>query len=223
MIFVFLRSESHHQLSLACGDPTTNIEHLNKLRQLLGAGQRAEAIECAIKCNMWPHAMFLASSTSSATGGGSGLYSANSTSNASIAGGSSAFTPAASSVSLYPPLPNPSLTSFAEPKALVKVKLRFVNSLPAHDPIHTCYQLLVGRVPTIATNLAKAEWNDWRRHLAIIVSNVDEANKELVANTIKTMGDTVLNYTMLIRFDHSYHSKKLSIRMTFSCVYRYTN
>lgn len=40
-------------------------------------------------------------------------------------------------------------------------------------------------------NLSKLDWNDWRRHLAMIVSNIDEANKDLVLNSIKTMGDTL--------------------------------
>ena len=37
---------------------------MNKLTQLLGEGQRADAILFAIKNNMWPHALFLASSSS---------------------------------------------------------------------------------------------------------------------------------------------------------------
>lgn len=81
--------------------------HLNKLRQLLGAGQRSDAIEFAIKYNMWPHALFL----------GSSIQSQNST----------------------------------DSKILNKVKVRFINSLPPNDPILTCYQLLIGRVPTAAS------------------------------------------------------------------------
>jgi hypothetical protein len=131
--------------------------HLNKLRQLLGAGQKADAIELAIKYNMWPHALFLASSSSS------------------------------------PSINNPTTTDEIEKqKSLNKVKNRFINSLQASDPIHTCYQLLVGRVPSVATNISKSEWSDWRRHLAMIVANVDnESNRGLVLSSIKTMGDTL--------------------------------
>ena len=43
----------------------------------------------------------------------------------------------------------------------------------------------------VLKNVTKPEWNDWRRHLAMIVSNVDETNKDLVLNSVKTMGDTL--------------------------------
>lgn len=46
--------------------------------------------------------------------------------------------------------------------------------------------------------MAKAEWNDWRRHLAMIVSNVDDSNRDLVYTTIKTMGDSLgMNFLKL--------------------------
>jgi len=142
--------------------------HLNKLRQLLGAGQKHDAIECAIKYNMWPHALFLSSSTTT-----TGMVSVTST--GLVAAGQLGQTIANSS----------------DFKALNKVKLKYINSLHPNDPIHTCYQLLVGRVPSVASNLPKAEWNDWRRHLAMIVSNVDEYNRDLVLNSIRTMGDSL--------------------------------
>ncbi len=140
--------------------------HLNKLRQLLGAGQKHDAIECAIKYNMWPHALFLSSSiTNMNSVTGTGLVSAGQLSQ--------------------------SASNNSELKALNKVKLKYINSLHPNDPIHTCYQLLLGRVPSVASNVSKAEWNDWRRHLAMIVSNVDEYNRDLVLNSIKTMGDSL--------------------------------
>ena len=89
--------------------------HMNKLRQLLGAGQRADAIEFAIKNNMWPHALFLASSSSLANAAQSSIAATN------------------------------------ELKVLNKVKARFICSLPSNDPIQTCYQLLIGRIPTITS------------------------------------------------------------------------
>jgi hypothetical protein len=140
------------------------LTHLNKLRQLLGAGQRSEAIDLAIKHNMWPHALFLASAYTS-----SSVNSHNSTSGAN-------------STSSNTRLAN-------ESKMLNKVKLRFINSLLPTDPIYTCYQLLIGRVPNITSNMSKLEWNDWRRHLAIIMANIDETNYGLVLESIKTMGD----------------------------------
>jgi hypothetical protein len=103
--------------------------HLNKLRQLLGAGQKSDAIELAIKFNMWPHALFLAASfnPNTASSGSSNL-------NTTIAN------PATGSAS-----------SVGESKTLNKVKSRFINSLQPNDPIHTCYQLLLGRIPSVAS------------------------------------------------------------------------
>jgi hypothetical protein len=113
-------------------DASFDDSHLNKLRQLLGAGQKGDAIELAVKFNMWPHALFLASSFNSV-----------------ISSTTTTIVPASSSS-----LPSSTATSSAlneKYKALNKVKNRFINSLQPSDPIHTCYQLLVGRIPTVAT------------------------------------------------------------------------
>lgn len=99
--------------------------NLNRLRQLLGAGQKSEAIDFSIKHNMWSHSLFLASS---------------------------AFNSSSQTQSLLNDAIKPNLnTIFSESKMLTKVKLRFINSLPQNDPIITCYQLLMGRVPTAAS------------------------------------------------------------------------
>ena len=75
-------------------------------------------------------------------------------------------------------------------KLLEKTKLRFLNnSLQPNDPLQTCYQLLNGRVPTITSNLLQTNWNDWRRHLAMIVSNLNDQNKELCLQSIRTLAD----------------------------------
>ena len=74
-------------------------------------------------------------------------------------------------------------------KLIDKLKTKFINSFVMQDPLRTCYQLYIGRPPTITTIPNLCEWNDWRRHLAIIVSNQDLYNKELVLKSIKTMGD----------------------------------
>jgi hypothetical protein len=117
----------------------TNEEeiHLNKLRQLLGAGQKTNAIDLAIKHNMWPHALFLASSfnNTSISNTTSIIPSSSSTLNSQSSNSSAAV--AASQAN--------------EPKLLNKVKMRFINSLQPNDPIHTCYQLLIGRVPSVAS------------------------------------------------------------------------
>ena len=75
-------------------------------------------------------------------------------------------------------------------KLLEKTKLRFLNnSLQPNDPLQTCYQLLNGRVPTITSNMLQTNWNDWRRHLAMIVSNLNDQNKELCLQSIRTLAD----------------------------------
>lgn len=99
--------------------------HLNKLRQHLGAGQKNDAIECAIKYNMWPHALFLSSSSYSISSSSSSTSTALSTLGQN--------------------------QSNSETKSLNKVKLKYINSLHPNDPIHTCYQLLIGRIPTVAS------------------------------------------------------------------------
>ena len=99
--------------------------NLNRLRQLLGAGQKSEAIDFTIKHNMWSHSLFLASST---------------------------FNSSSQTQSLLNDTIKPSINGVVnESKMLTKVKLRFINSLPQTDPIITCYQLLMGRVPTAAS------------------------------------------------------------------------
>lgn len=121
----------------AASSASSNDEevHLNKLRQLLGAGQRTDAIDLAIKHNMWPHALFLASSFGNFAINNSAAMNQTASSASTI---SSAAAAAAAQQQ-------------SEPKLLQKVKIRFINSLQPNDPIQTCYQLLIGRVPTIAS------------------------------------------------------------------------
>jgi hypothetical protein len=105
--------------------------HLNKLRQLLGAGQKSDAIDYAIKNNMWPHAFFLASSFNNTSMSNTATISLTASS-ANIAAGSTGG------------------QQTSELKFLQKVKFRFINSLQPNDPILTCYQLLMGKVPSVA-------------------------------------------------------------------------
>ncbi len=74
-------------------------------------------------------------------------------------------------------------------KLIDKIKLKFINSFLIQDPLKTCYQLYIGRSPTIPINLI--EWNDWRRHLAIILSNKDSFNKDIVFKSIKSIADSL--------------------------------
>ena len=114
--FVFINKNNENEKNIQLNEQEI---HLNRLRQLLGAGLKGDAIEYAIKQNMWPHALFLASTNVCNT-----IYITNS---------------------------NSQTSSQAESKLLFKVKLRFLNSLPQNDPINTCYQILIGRVPTVVS------------------------------------------------------------------------
>lgn len=124
-------SQQQQQQPIGNDDET----HLNKLRQLLGAGQKTDAIDHAIKHNMWPHALFLASSFNNSALSNTTTITVN-------ANSSNVITSAAAAAAAQ---------QQSEPKLLHKVKIRFINSLQPNDPIQTCYQLLIGRVPSIAS------------------------------------------------------------------------
>lgn len=130
------QAQSQTQQAPSVPTSITNDEelHLNKLRQLLGAGQKTDAIDLAIKHNMWPHALFLASSFNN--------FALNNTAINLTASSANAISSAAAAAAAQ---------QQSEPKLLQKVKIRFINSLQPNDPIQTCYQLLIGRVPTIAS------------------------------------------------------------------------
>jgi hypothetical protein len=83
-----------------------------------------------------------------------------------------------------------STSSSSSSTIMSKLKLKFINSISQQDPIHTLYQLYIGRIPTLTT----IDWNEWRLHLALILSNYDSTdtnNDSLVKNSIKKFADTL--------------------------------
>ncbi|XP_036143891.1 uncharacterized protein LOC105832660 isoform X2 [Monomorium pharaonis] len=82
------------------------------------------------------------------------------------------------------------LASKLDKRTHASVMTRFANSLPPHDPLQTLYQLHSGRVPAIVTCVADPRWDDWRSHLAMIISNTS-ANPEVNRRSITTLGDTL--------------------------------
>ncbi|XP_011256769.1 uncharacterized protein LOC105251566 isoform X2 [Camponotus floridanus] len=82
------------------------------------------------------------------------------------------------------------LASKLDKRTYASVMTRFANSLPSHDPLQTLYQLHSGRVPAIVTCAADPRWDDWRPHLAMIISNTS-ANPEINRRSITTLGDTL--------------------------------
>lgn len=110
------------------------------------------------------------------------------------------------------------LASKLDKRTHASVMTRFANSLPPHDPLQTLYQLHSGRVPAIVTVsviflfydkitfmllhrdksiysfpsqcVADPRWDDWRPHLAMIISNTS-SNPEVNRRSITTLGDTL--------------------------------
>ncbi|XP_026825844.1 uncharacterized protein LOC113562050 isoform X3 [Ooceraea biroi] len=82
------------------------------------------------------------------------------------------------------------LASKLDKRTHASVMTRFANSLPPHDPLQTLYQLHSGRVPAIVTCVADPRWDDWRPHLAMIISNTS-SNPEVNRRSITTLGDTL--------------------------------
>ncbi|XP_050456313.1 protein transport protein Sec16A isoform X4 [Cataglyphis hispanica] len=82
------------------------------------------------------------------------------------------------------------LASKLDKRTYASVMTRFANSLPSHDPLQTLYQLHSGRVPAVVTCVADPRWDDWRPHLAMIISNTS-TNPEINRRSITTLGDTL--------------------------------
>ncbi|XP_034945595.1 uncharacterized protein Sec16 isoform X2 [Chelonus insularis] len=83
------------------------------------------------------------------------------------------------------------LASKLDKRTHASVMTRFANSLPAQDPLQTLYQLHSGRVPASVTCVSDPKWDDWRPHLAMIISNTS-ANPEINRRAITTLGDTLV-------------------------------
>ncbi|XP_029052027.2 uncharacterized protein LOC114880316 isoform X2 [Osmia bicornis bicornis] len=82
------------------------------------------------------------------------------------------------------------LASKLDKRTHASVMTRFANSLPYHDPLQTLYQLHSGRTPAAVTAISDPRWDDWRPHLAMIISNTS-ANPEINRRSITTLGDTL--------------------------------
>ncbi|XP_051159047.1 uncharacterized protein LOC127280206 isoform X3 [Leptopilina boulardi] len=82
------------------------------------------------------------------------------------------------------------LASKLDKRTHASVMTRFANSLPSNDPLQTLYQLHSGRVPASVTCVADASWDDWRPHLAMIISNTSQ-NPEVNHRSITILGDTL--------------------------------
>ncbi|XP_068925306.1 protein transport protein Sec16A isoform X4 [Petaurus breviceps papuanus] len=88
------------------------------------------------------------------------------------------------------------LASKMDSRTHARVMTRFANSLPINDPLQTVYQLMSGRMPAASTCCGDEKWGDWRPHLAMVLSNLNN-NMDVESRTIATMGDTLASKGLL--------------------------
>ncbi|XP_077004926.1 protein transport protein Sec16A isoform X2 [Tamandua tetradactyla] len=88
------------------------------------------------------------------------------------------------------------LASKMDSRTHARVMTRFANSLPINDPLQTVYQLMSGRMPAASTCCGDEKWGDWRPHLAMVLSNLNN-NVDVESRTMATMGDTLASKGLL--------------------------
>ncbi|KAM8802460.1 protein transport protein Sec16A [Rhynchonycteris naso] len=88
------------------------------------------------------------------------------------------------------------LASKMDSRTHARVMTRFANSLPINDPLQTVYQLMSGRMPAASTCCGDEKWGDWRPHLAMVLSNLNN-NMDVESRTMVTMGDTLASKGLL--------------------------
>ncbi|KAM4877214.1 protein transport protein Sec16A isoform 3-T4 [Thomomys bottae] len=88
------------------------------------------------------------------------------------------------------------LASKMDSRTHARVMTRFANSLPINDPLQTVYQLMSGRMPAASTCCGDEKWGDWRPHLAMVLSNLNN-NMEVESRAMTTMGDTLASRGLL--------------------------
>ncbi|CAF3503699.1 unnamed protein product [Rotaria sp. Silwood1] len=67
-----------------------------------------------------------------------------------------------------------------------------ISNLDNGDVLKTFYELGAGSTPSVVTNVTKAHYGDWKRHLAVMLANRTDTNAQFVDLCIKTMGDTFI-------------------------------
>ncbi|CAF0732113.1 unnamed protein product [Adineta steineri] len=67
-----------------------------------------------------------------------------------------------------------------------------ISNLDNGDVLKTFYELGAGSIPSVISNVTKAHYGDWKRHLAVILANRTDANAQFVDLCVKTMGDTLI-------------------------------
>ncbi|XP_008295232.1 protein transport protein Sec16B isoform X2 [Stegastes partitus] len=102
------------------------------------------------------------------------------------------------------------LASKMDNRSYTTVLNRFTGQLTASDPLQTLFQLLSGRIPSVATCCGSEKWGDWRPHLAVMLSN-ETGDPAVHQKAIVTMGDTLASRGLM----HAAHVCYLTASVPF--------
>ncbi|XP_062279516.1 protein transport protein Sec16B [Scomber scombrus] len=102
------------------------------------------------------------------------------------------------------------LASKMDNRSYTTVLNRFTGQLTSSDPLQTIFQLLSGRIPSVATCYGNEKWGDWRPHLAVMLSN-ETGDLAIQQKAITTMGDTLVSKGLL----HAAHVCYLTASVPF--------
>ncbi|KAM7410590.1 hypothetical protein PAMA_001836 [Pampus argenteus] len=102
------------------------------------------------------------------------------------------------------------LASKMDNRSYTTVLNRFTGQLTASDPLQTIFQLLSGRIPSVATCCGNEKWGDWRPHLAVMLSN-ETGDPAVQQKAVITMGDTLASRGLI----HAAHVCYLTASVPF--------
>uniref|UniRef100_UPI0037E8B80E protein transport protein Sec16B n=1 Tax=Semicossyphus pulcher TaxID=241346 RepID=UPI0037E8B80E len=102
------------------------------------------------------------------------------------------------------------LASKMDNRSYTTVLSRFTGQLTASDPLQTLFQLLSGRIPSVAMCCGNEKWGDWRPHLAVMLSN-ETGDPAIQQKAIVTMGDTLASKGLI----HAAHMCYLTASVPF--------
>ncbi|CAF5087718.1 unnamed protein product [Rotaria magnacalcarata] len=84
------------------------------------------------------------------------------------------------------------ISYLTDKQSFEKTMQNIIFNLDNGDVLKTFYELGAGSIPSVVTNVTKAHYGDWKRHLAVILANRTDTNADFVDLCIKTMGDTFI-------------------------------
>ncbi|KAI5637370.1 sec23-binding domain of sec16 domain-containing protein [Phthorimaea operculella] len=195
---------------------------LDKLREYLTYGNRQEALEWAMSCGLWGHAMQLAVCMErraranvaarflAALSRTDPLHTLYSHLQARQPPAATARQPPAATVRYHSGCHvvcshAMQLAVCMERRARANVAARFLAALSRTDPLHTLYSHLQARQPPAATCVTDERWGDWRPHAAIMLANTS-VKPEQDRRTLTQLGDSLLSRGLLYSAQFCYVS-----------------